>query len=66
MNYKDVILKAMATKLTCIDAAEIAGKSVHNMQRKQRACVLQRVLDKRRRKRSYHRLSIATAERARP
>jgi hypothetical protein len=34
MKLQDVILKAMAKKLTWIQAAEIAGMSVRNMQRK--------------------------------
>ena len=33
MKLQDVILKAMAKKLTWIEAAEIAGMSVRNMQR---------------------------------
>jgi hypothetical protein len=33
MKLQDVILKAMAKKLTWIQAAEIAGMSVRNMQR---------------------------------
>ena len=34
MKLQDVILKAIAKKLTWIEAAEIAGMSVRNMQRK--------------------------------
>ena len=34
MKLQDVILKAMAKKITWIGAAEIAGMSVRNMQRK--------------------------------
>jgi hypothetical protein len=37
MKLQDVILKAMARKLTWIQAAEIAGMSVRNMQRKRQA-----------------------------
>jgi hypothetical protein len=37
MKLQDVILKAMAKKLTGIEAAEIAGMSVRNMQRKRQA-----------------------------
>jgi hypothetical protein len=33
MKLQDVILKAMAKKLSWIEAAEIAGMSVRNMQR---------------------------------
>jgi hypothetical protein len=34
MKLQDVILKAMAKKLSWMEAAEIAGMSVRNMQRK--------------------------------
>ena len=34
MKLQDVILKAMAKKISWIEAAEIAGMSVRNMQRK--------------------------------
>jgi hypothetical protein len=37
MKLQDVILKAMARKLTWIQAAEIAGMSVRNMQRKRQS-----------------------------
>jgi hypothetical protein len=37
MKLQDVILKAMAKKLTWIEAAEIAGMSIQNMQRKRKA-----------------------------
>ena len=37
MKLQDVILKAMAKKITWIEAAEIAGMSVRNMQRKRQA-----------------------------
>ena len=37
MKLQDVILKAMAKKISWIDAAEIAGMSVRNMQRKRQA-----------------------------
>ena len=33
MKLQDVILKALAKKITWIDAAEIAGMSVRTMQR---------------------------------
>ena len=33
MKLQDVILKAIAKKLSCMEAAEIAGMSVRNMQR---------------------------------
>ena len=37
MKLQDVILKAMAKKITWIEAAEIAGMSARNMQRKRQA-----------------------------
>jgi hypothetical protein len=37
MKLQDVILKAMAKKISWMDAAEIAGMSVRNMQRKRQA-----------------------------
>jgi hypothetical protein len=37
MKLQDVILKAMAKKLSWIAAAEIAGMSVRNMERKRQA-----------------------------
>ena len=56
----------MARKLTWIEAAEIAGMSVRNMQRKRQAYVdygYTGLFDKRRGKISYHRVPMATAER---
>ena len=66
MKLQDVILKAMAKKLTWIEAAEIAGMSVRNMQRKRQ--VYQEygyngLFDRRRGKKSYHRVPMETAER---
>jgi len=66
MKLQDVILKAMAKKLTWIEAAEIAGMSVRSMQRKRQAYVdhgYNGLFDKRRGKISYHRVPMATAER---
>ena len=66
MKLQDVILKAMARKLTWIEAAEIAGMSVRNMQRKRQAYIdygYNGLFDKRRGKISYHRVPMATAER---
>ena len=65
MKLQDVILKALAKKLSWIEAAEIAGMSVRNMQRKRQ--VYQRhgyngLFDQRRGKRSYHRVPLATVE----
>jgi hypothetical protein len=65
MKLQDVILKAMAKKLTWIEAAEIAGMSVRNMQRKREAYIdygYTGLADQRRGKRSYHRIPMATAE----
>ena len=65
MKLQDVILKAMARKLTWIEAAEIAGMSVRNMQRV-RARYQERgydgLFDQRRGKRSIHRVPLETAE----
>jgi transposase len=61
-----VILKAMAKKLSWIEAAEIAGMSVRNMQRmrdRYREHGYNGLFDQRRGKRSYHRIAMATAER---
>jgi transposase len=66
MKLQDVILKAMAKKLTWIEAAEIAGMSVRSMQRKRQAYVdhgYNGLFDKRRGKMSYHRVPMETAER---
>src|SRR3982751_2536260 len=65
MKLQDVILKAMAKKISWIDAAEIAGMSVRNMQRKRQ--VYQEygytgLFDQRRGKRSTHRVPMETAE----
>jgi transposase len=65
MKLQDVILKAMAKKLTWIEAAEIAGMSVRNMQRmreRYREHGYNGLFDRRRGKNSYHRVPLATAE----
>ncbi len=65
MKLQDVILKAMAKKLTWIEAAEIAGMSVRNMQRKPQAHQeygYTGLFDQRRGKRSIHRVPMETAE----
>jgi len=65
MKLQDVILKAMAKKLTWIEAAEIAGMSVRNMQRKRQAYQdfgYNGLFDRRRGKNSYHRVPMSTAE----
>jgi hypothetical protein len=66
MKLQDVILKAMAKTLTWIQAAEIAGMSVRNMQRKRQAYQeygYNGLFDRRRGKNSYHRVPMETAER---
>jgi transposase len=66
MKLQDVILKAMAKKLSWMAAAEIAGMSVRNMQRKRQAYMehgYTGLFDQRRGKRSIHRIPMETAER---
>ena len=66
MKLQDVILKAMAKKISWIDAAEIAGMSVRNMQRKRQAYEeygYTGLFDQRRGKRSIHRVAMEAAER---
>jgi transposase len=65
MKLQDVVLKAMAKKLTWIEAAEIAGMSVRNMQRMRQRYVeggYTGLFDQRRGKRSIHRIPMETAE----
>jgi transposase len=66
MKLQDVILKAMAKRLTWIEAAEIAGMSVRNMQRMRQRYQehdYKGLFDRRRGKNSYHRVPMETAER---
>lgn len=66
MKLQDVILKAMAGKITWIAAAEIAGMSVRNMQRmreRYREFGYTGLFDQRRGKRSVLRIAMETAER---
>lgn len=66
MKLQDVILKAMAKKVTWMQAAEIAGMSVRHMQRKRQAYIeygYTGLSDRRRGKTSYHRVPMQTAER---
>jgi len=66
MKLQDVILKAMAKSLSWIEAAEIAGMSVRNMQRmrqRYREHGYNGLFDQRRGKRSIHRIPMETAER---
>lgn len=65
MKLQDVPLKAMANKLTWIEAAEIAGMSVRSMQRMRQRYVeggCNGLFDQRRGKRSIHRVPMETAE----
>jgi len=65
MKLQDVILKAMARKLTWIEAAEIAGMSVRNMQRlraRYQEHGYSGLFDQRRGRRSMHRVPMETAE----
>ena len=66
MKLQDVILKAMAKRLSWIEAAEIAGMSVRNMQRlreRYQKFGYEGLFDQRRGKRSIHRVAMETAER---
>ena len=66
MKLQDVILKAMAGKILWIEAAEIAGMSVRNMQRMRQRYQehgYDGLFDQRRGKNSHHRVAMATAER---
>jgi transposase len=66
MKLQDVILKAMAKKLSWMEAAEIAGMSVRNMQRKRQLYQeygYTGLFDQRRGRRSIHRVPMETAER---
>ncbi|HSP67761.1 MAG TPA: helix-turn-helix domain-containing protein [Bryobacteraceae bacterium] len=66
MKLQDVILKAMAKSLSWIEAAEIAGMSVRNMQRMRQRYQeggYNGLFDQRRGKRSIHRIPMETAER---
>jgi transposase len=65
MKLQEVILKAMAKKISWIEAAEIAGMSVRNMQRMRQRYQedgYNGLFDQRRRKRSIHRVPMETAE----
>jgi transposase len=65
MKLQDVILKAIAKKLSWIEAAEIAGMSVRTMQRKREAYQeygYTGLFDQRRGKRSIHRIPMETVE----
>ena len=66
MNLQDVILKAMAKRISWMAAAEIAGVSDRTMRRiKQRyeEVGYDGLFDQRRGKRSIHRIALETGER---
>jgi transposase len=65
MKLQDVILKAIAQKITWVDAAEIAGLSARTMLRireKYEAFGYDGLYEQQRRKRLVHRVPLATAE----
>jgi transposase len=64
MKLQDVTLKAMAKKITWIEAVEIAVMSARNMQRKRQAYqdYGTGLFDQRRGKRSIHRVPVETAK----
>ncbi len=66
MKLQDVILRAMAKKLTWIDAAEIAGISpikMHLRRRRYQVFGYTGLFGRRRRKRIVYRIPMETAER---
>jgi transposase len=66
MKLQDVILKAMAKKLSWVEAAEVAGMSVRNRQRMRQRYQedgYNGLFDQRRGKRSIHRVPMEIAER---
>ena len=66
MKLQDVILKAMANKISWLAAAEIAGVSDRTMRRmreRYREFGYTGLFDQRRGRRSIHRIPMQTAER---
>src|SRR6201996_5279375 len=66
MKLQDVILKAMAKKITWLEAAEIIGvcdRTMRRMRERYEAFGYNGLFDQRRRKRIYLRVSMETAER---
>ena len=66
MKLQDVILKAIAKKITWVDAAEIAGMSARTMGRIREKYELfgyDGLYEQQHRKRHYHRVPLGTAER---
>jgi transposase len=66
MKLQDVILKAMAKRISWMSAAEIAGvsdRTMRRMRQRYEESGYDGLFDQRRGKRSIHRISMATAER---
>ena len=66
MKLQDVILKAMATKISWLVAAEIArvsDRTMRRMQQRYREFGYTGLLGRRRGRRSIHRIPMQTAER---
>jgi transposase len=65
MKLQDVILKAIAKKISWLDAAEIAGMNARTMVRLRQRYEefgYDGIYDQRRRKRHFHRVPLGTAE----
>jgi hypothetical protein len=65
MKLQDVILKAMAKKITWLEAAEIIGvcdRTMRRMRERYEAFGYSGLFDQRRRKRQYIRVPMQTAE----
>jgi len=66
MKLQDVILKAMANKISWLAAAEIAGvsdRTMRQMRERYREFGYTGLFDQRRGRRSIHRIPMQTAER---
>ena len=65
MKLQDVILKAMAKKITWLEAAEIAGitdRTMRRIKKRYEEFGYNGLFDQRRGKRSVHRIPMKTAE----
>jgi len=65
MKLQDVILKAIAKKITWLDAAEIAGlnaRTIVRLRQRYEEFGYDGIYDQRRRKRHIHRVPLGTAE----
>ena len=65
MKLQDVLLKAMAKKISCMEAAEIAGVTDRTMRRirdRYEEFGYTGLFDQRKGKRSIHRIPVETAE----